>query len=173
MGEVPPGCRNTLPAICSTPEATNQWRREGSGRAPRPPFAILIGPNRTIALASSAFWTCGTMTPWAPQSRMRVASCGSCEVTLAIGVILMPNAATHTPGGRVVSRADLLHAGMWEGAEALELPQKASHSFLELLEPNREPAAIGTILIPPRPVDHLPDNPFQPEFEKRAIMDFE
>ena len=77
------------------------------------------------------------------------------------------------PGGRVVSRADLLHAGMWEGAEALELPQKASHSFLELLEPNREPVAIGTILIPPRPVDHLPDNPFQPEFEKRAIMDFE
>ena len=39
----------------------------------------------------------GTMTPWAPQSRMRVASCGSCEVTRAVGVIPMPNAATHTP----------------------------------------------------------------------------
>ena len=33
------------------------------------------------------FCTCGTMTPCAPQSKMRVASCGSCEGTRAIGVI--------------------------------------------------------------------------------------
>jgi hypothetical protein len=37
----------------------------------------------------------------------------------------------------------------------------------------RQSVAIGKILIPPRPVDHLPDDPFEPEFEKRAIMDFE
>jgi hypothetical protein len=42
-----------------------------------------------------------------------------------------------------------------------------------LLEPNRQPVTIGKILIPPRPVDHLPDDPFEPEFEKRAIVDFE
>jgi hypothetical protein len=42
-----------------------------------------------------------------------------------------------------------------------------------LLEPDRQPVAIGTILKPSRPVDHLPDDPFEAEFEKRAIMDFE
>ena len=50
-----------------------------------------------MALASLAFWMCGTITPCAPLSRMRVASCGSCEVTRAIGVIPMPSAATQTP----------------------------------------------------------------------------
>ena len=30
-----------------------------------------------------------------------------------------------------------------------------------------------TILTPPRQSNHLPDDPLQPEFEKRAIMDFE
>jgi hypothetical protein len=40
------------------------------------------------------------------------------------------------------------------------------------LETNRQPVAIGKILIPPRPVDHLPDDPFEPKFEKRTIMDF-
>jgi hypothetical protein len=45
--------------------------------------------------------------------------------------------------------------------------------FLELLEPNRQPITIGTVLIPPRPADHLTDDPFEPEFEKRGIMGFE
>jgi hypothetical protein len=30
-----------------------------------------------------------------------------------------------------------------------------------------------TILTPPRQSNHLPDDPLQPEFEKRDIMDFE
>jgi hypothetical protein len=42
---------------------------------------------------------------------------------------------------------------------------------LKLLEPNRQPVTIGKILIPPRPANHLPDDPFEPEFEKRAIVD--
>jgi hypothetical protein len=29
------------------------------------------------------------------------------------------------------------------------------------------------ILTPPWQLDHLPDDPFKPEFEKRAVMDFE
>jgi hypothetical protein len=41
-----------------------------------------------------------------------------------------------------------------------------------LLEPNRQPVPIGKILISPR-VDHLPNDPFEPEFEKRASVDFE
>jgi len=43
----------------------------------------------------------------------------------------------------------------------------------ELLKPERQPLPIGTILIPPWQLDCLPDDPLQPEFEKRAIMDFE
>jgi hypothetical protein len=43
----------------------------------------------------------------------------------------------------------------------------------ELLEPDRQSIAIGTILKPARPVAQCPGNPLQPEFEKRAIMDFE
>jgi hypothetical protein len=42
-----------------------------------------------------------------------------------------------------------------------------------LVEPNRQPVTIGKILIPPRPVDHLPDDPFEPEFEEWPIVDFE
>jgi len=42
-----------------------------------------------------------------------------------------------------------------------------------LLEPDRQPVAIRTVLTPPRQLDHLPGDPFQPEFEKRAIVDFE
>jgi len=42
-----------------------------------------------------------------------------------------------------------------------------------LLEPNRQPVEIGKICIPPRPVDHLPDDPLEAEFEKWTIMDFE
>jgi hypothetical protein len=52
-------------------------------------------------------------------------------------------------------------------------PLKPSCRLLELLETNRQPVTIGKILIPPRPVDHLPDDPLEPEFEKRAIVDFE
>jgi hypothetical protein len=43
----------------------------------------------------------------------------------------------------------------------------------ELLKPERQPLPIGTILIPPWQLDCLPDDPLQPEFEKRTIMDFE
>ena len=43
----------------------------------------------------------------------------------------------------------------------------------ELLEPERQSVAIRTILTPPQQLDHLPGDSFQPEFEKRAIMDFE
>ena len=45
--------------------------------------------------------------------------------------------------------------------------------ILELLEPKRQPVPIGTILTPPPRLNHLPDDPLKPEFEKRAIMDFE
>jgi hypothetical protein len=44
---------------------------------------------------------------------------------------------------------------------------------LELLEPDRQPLPIGIVLTSPRRLDHLPGDPFQPEFEKRPIMDFE
>ena len=43
----------------------------------------------------------------------------------------------------------------------------------ELLKPERQPVAVRPVLIPPRQLDHLPDDPLEPEFEKRAIMDFE
>ena len=45
--------------------------------------------------------------------------------------------------------------------------------FLELLEPNRQPLAVRTILKPSRPVDQVSGDPLQPEFEKRAVMDFQ
>jgi hypothetical protein len=43
---------------------------------------------------------------------------------------------------------------------------------LEFLEPDRQPISIRTILTPPWQLDHLPGDPLQPEFEKRAVMDF-
>ena len=45
--------------------------------------------------------------------------------------------------------------------------------LLELLEPSRQSIPIGAILLPPWQLDHLPDDPLEAEFEKRAIMDFE
>jgi hypothetical protein len=42
-----------------------------------------------------------------------------------------------------------------------------------LLEPKRQPVAIGMILKPPRPVDQCPGDPLEAEFEKLTIMDFE
>ena len=45
--------------------------------------------------------------------------------------------------------------------------------LLELLEPERQSVPVGAILTPPRQLDLLPDDPFQAEFEKRTIMDFE
>jgi len=45
--------------------------------------------------------------------------------------------------------------------------------ILELLEPKRQPVPIRTILTPPRRLNHLPDDSLKPEFEERAIMDFE
>jgi hypothetical protein len=45
--------------------------------------------------------------------------------------------------------------------------------FLELLEPDRQSVPIRAILTPPRQLDHLPDDPLEPEFEERAVMDFE
>jgi hypothetical protein len=44
--------------------------------------------------------------------------------------------------------------------------------FLELLEPSRQPLSIPPIHTSPRQLDHLPGDPFQAEFEKRAVMDF-
>jgi hypothetical protein len=45
--------------------------------------------------------------------------------------------------------------------------------LLELLEPQRQPVPIRTILTPPQQLDHLSDDPFQSEFEKWTIVDFE
>ena len=45
--------------------------------------------------------------------------------------------------------------------------------LLEFLEPHRESVPVRTILTASRQFDHLPDDPLQPEFKKRAIMDFE
>jgi hypothetical protein len=44
---------------------------------------------------------------------------------------------------------------------------------LEFLEPERQPISIRTILTPPWQLDHLPGDPLQPEFEKRAVMQVE
>ncbi|HZC82104.1 MAG TPA: hypothetical protein VE222_10425 [Nitrospiraceae bacterium] len=44
---------------------------------------------------------------------------------------------------------------------------------LELLEPDRQPVAIRTILTPSRRFDQCSRDPLEAEFEKRAIMDFE
>ena len=51
----------------------------------------------TTARASAAELMCGTITPCAPQSRMRVESCGSWDDTRAIGVMPRPSAATQIP----------------------------------------------------------------------------
>jgi hypothetical protein len=40
--------------------------------------------------------------------------------------------------------------------------------FLELLEPKCQPIAIGTILIPPRQFDHLPDDPLEAKFGRNG-----
>jgi hypothetical protein len=45
--------------------------------------------------------------------------------------------------------------------------------FLELLEPYSQSIPIREILTASRRLDHLPDDPLEAEFEKRAIMDFE
>ena len=44
---------------------------------------------------------------------------------------------------------------------------------LELLETNRQPIAVRTILKPSRPIDQSSGDPLEAEFEKRPIMDFE
>ena len=49
----------------------------------------------------------------------------------------------------------------------------AEGHLFDLLEPKCQPVSIGAILTPPRRLDHLPDDPLQLKFEKRAIMDFE
>jgi hypothetical protein len=43
----------------------------------------------------------------------------------------------------------------------------------ELLEPDRQPVAIGTILKPSRPVDQCSGDPLKAEFKKRAVMYFQ
>jgi hypothetical protein len=50
--------------------------------------------------------------------------------------------------------------------------KEALRRLRELLEANRQRVTIRKILIPPRPVDHVPDDPFEPEFEKPATVDF-
>ena len=45
--------------------------------------------------------------------------------------------------------------------------------FLEFPEPKCQSVAIRAILRPPRQLDHLTGDPFQPEFEKWAIMQVE
>jgi len=42
-----------------------------------------------------------------------------------------------------------------------------------LLEPNRQPVAVRSLLDPLRPIDQRPGDSLKPEFEERAIMDFE
>ena len=44
---------------------------------------------------------------------------------------------------------------------------------LKLLEPNRQLVADRPVLDPVRPIDHRSGNSLQPEFQKRAVMDFE
>jgi hypothetical protein len=46
-------------------------------------------------------------------------------------------------------------------------------SFLEFLEPSRQPVSIRVIHTSSRQLDHPPGDPLQPEFEKRAIVDSE
>ena len=45
--------------------------------------------------------------------------------------------------------------------------------LLEVLEPDRQPVAIRTILTPPRSIDKRSGNRFETEFEERTIVDFE
>jgi hypothetical protein len=45
--------------------------------------------------------------------------------------------------------------------------------LLKLLEPNRQPVADKPVLDPVRPIDQRSGNSLQPEFQKRAVMDFE
>jgi hypothetical protein len=42
-----------------------------------------------------------------------------------------------------------------------------------LLEPKRQPVADRPVLDPVRPIDQRSGNSLQPEFQKRAVMDFE
>ena len=47
-------------------------------------------------------------------------------------------------------------------------------AFLNCSNRSASRSSIGPVFIPlPRRLDHLPGDPFQPEFEKRAIMDSE
>jgi hypothetical protein len=50
---------------------------------------------------------------------------------------------------------------------------KTSRDFLELLEPDRQSVSVRTIVKPSRPVDQCPGDSLKPNFEERAIMDFE
>jgi hypothetical protein len=49
----------------------------------------------------------------------------------------------------------------------------ALSSLLEFLEPSRQSVPIGAILIPPRQLDHLSNDPFQTEFQERPVMEIE
>ena len=62
----------------------------------------------------------------------------------------------------------------WEAA--IPRPTGAVETLCRLLEfpePKRQPVAIRAILRPPRHLDQCASDPFEPEFEKRTIMDFE
>lgn len=45
--------------------------------------------------------------------------------------------------------------------------------LVKVLEPDRQPVAVRRILDPVRPIDQRSGNSLQPEFQKRAVMDFE
>jgi hypothetical protein len=46
-------------------------------------------------------------------------------------------------------------------------------AFLELLEPDRQPVRIWTILSPSWQSEDVPGDPLEAEFEERAIMNLE
>jgi hypothetical protein len=69
--------------------------------------------------------------------------------------------------------AGICFAPIGKPSPVFAVPFKPSRRFLELLEPDRQPVAIRTILTPSRPVYQRSGDSLQTEFEKRAIMDFE
>jgi hypothetical protein len=82
----------------------------------------------------------------------------------ALCSLFVPWIEHHEPGG--VVNGELTIARIRGAVERL-------CGLLELLEPDRQPVSIGTILIASRPVDQCSGNRFEAEFEKRTIMNFE
>jgi hypothetical protein len=62
-----------------------------------------------------------------------------------------------------------------QSASFYRIPPGTTESIrpLKLLEPNRQPVPFRPVLDPVRPIDQRSGNSLQPEFQKRAVMDFE